>query len=252
MLALLLLACAPPVYEAAAVDSGAPAGLSLTEVRYVSAWDTEGLTRSAEGWELTNDQGYRVRVRSGWIVTNSLSLVECATASLQPQPLGLALVEATAFAGHGGETDPSALPLPVAQSLTALEPQTLAELQFTAARYCEAHQLVARVIDGAQGAPESPALTGLSLTVEGAWAGKDDAWTPFTVESSAAFGKLHALEDVEGEGARLELTLTRKLATLFDGVDFREADEDDIIDALLRRVVEDAELSFRLEEASQD
>ena len=107
------------------------------------------------------------------------------------------------------------------------------------------------MIDGVDGAGEVD-LTGVSLRVEGAWAeANSDTWTAFTAESASAFGALHTLAELSpsGGGARLNVQVTRAPARLFDGLDFREADERDITSAVLRNVIEDSVVEVTLSAA---
>jgi len=233
--------------------AGRAPGLWASSVEYVLAFDRTGVTELAEGgFETVTAEGRTVRLRRGYLVQSSLTLVDCLgvggdawddlTAALFAPPV--------ARAGHSEAGDPSEVVAPRFLDLARLD----GDLVFGSAampdtRYCRVHQLVtgsydASAIEG--GVPEGvdPVLT--TLVLEGEHRTEDEPWAPFAVRSTLASGVIHDLPDVLAsglDGSHAVVRVERDLARAFDGVDF----DAEPARAVLRNLVIDAPVTVAVE-----
>ena len=194
------------------------------EVRYTLDWDWEGARRlPAGGWEVRSDLGYVVRVTAGRLVTRNIELIPChAVRALSPQASLLrSLFAVPAWAGHSSLVpNESKISRSYAEDLADPRRMFLESLTVTDPEYCQAHYLVARAKGSAPG--------DLALDVTGTWTRSGDGdGVAFRIQSAAAYGQF--LELSRDSGARLErrmivggidLTVSRSLSTMFDGIDF--------------------------------
>jgi hypothetical protein len=192
-------------------------------IAYVAAWDTSGVTfDAAGGWTTVSDLGYDVHVERGYVVTYSATMNACDHAT------GLLDWAASVFAPHrasaGHDTlgpDPAAVQPIVVASLTSPETSELGTVTVHEFSYCQGHALSARAAAG------DTAMAGLTLWIEGTYrAPGSTAETPFVLLTADAYGGLYDLTGASGMpvhavvGRPIRVTIERRLATLFDGVDF--------------------------------
>lgn len=233
--------------------AGRAPGLWASSVEYVLAFDRSGVSELADGgFETVTPEGRTVRLRRGYLVQSSLTLVDCLGVGGDAwDELAAALfAPPVARAGHADASDPSEVVAPRFLDLATLE----GDLAFGRAampetRYCRVHQLVTGSYDASGiegGVPEGvdPILT--TLVLEGEHRTESAAWAPFALSSTLASGALHDLPDVlEGglDGSHAVVRVERDLARMFDGVDFDAEPER----AVLRNLVVDAPVTVSVE-----
>ena len=124
-------------------------------------------------------------------------------------------------------------------------------------RFCRVHYLIARAERDAAGLPFRHQMVGVSLFVRGYRQSINDAQpVAFSIETKAANGVARQIalaagdQGLEVDTARgnATATVTRKLATLFDGVDFDAMTERQASWELLKRVIEGTEITVRMGE----
>jgi hypothetical protein len=215
-------------------------------VRYVLTWATDGVAREADGaWTVTNDLGYRVRVGRGWVTSYSTELVECPkdAAAWFPFP-------SLAFAGHlAGTPNPAAVKPMRVESLLRPADAEAGVVTLAPQPYCQLHYLVARAGHDSPGLPAELDMVDTTLHVEGTYRAADAAGdTAFTIHSASAYGQLFPLHvDTGREGA--EVVLRRRLAAMFDGVDFARMPEKTIALQILRALVDHVAVEVRRRDA---
>ena len=160
-------------------------------------------------------------------------LVECPR-DAAPAPLARAAtvlwsaLEGTAWAGHSTDTpNPAAARPMLVESLTDPGAHDVATLTLPPQAYCKLHYLLARAGAEARGLPRELDLVGTSVHVEGTYrapGGADDV--PFTLHGASAFGAL-VERDADARPLRVDagagaarVTVRRRRARMFDGVDF--------------------------------
>jgi hypothetical protein len=184
---------------------------------------------------ITTDLGYSVRIERGHIVSFAVSLVPCSKGN-RAGGAGSGLFISSARAGHVSGSLPGQLIKPVPEALHRAQPTLFGQLAPPERDYCQAHYVAA-------GARQ---LGGLSLRIEGAWRRGNSAWRQFRAESSASFGAFFALRDAAGAPYRgsvagfQNLTLTRDLRRLFDGVRFADGAAAEMRKRILRNFVNHA------------
>ena len=196
-----------------------------SEVRYHLAWDWGEAESSETGWRVTTDRGYDVEVTEGFLITYSVQLAPCADEELG-RNLGLNRLFGAqrAFAGHGGLEDPSAWLDQVAEPLHTPEPLSLEPVQLDTGHYCRAHYLVARADTKARDLPGHVNMVGSSLYIVGTSRLAGAEAKPFVLWSTLPVGELMTWSDPVrpinlAEGG-VDVTITRDLGRLFDGVNF--------------------------------
>ncbi len=212
-----------------ASDVTANAETTSGQIEYLARWNHEGVTPLESGWAVTNDQGYVIEVHQGYMVTYGASLVPC------PEPvddgLGVFLRSllgiGTAYAGHSGDADPSAVNDSRVESVSAPTSWRIGQVSVPAARYCEAHYLVARADDETRDMPAAIDLDRKSLYLAGTYrAPGETVVKPFEVDTSLANGVIHPLatsDDTSGidlGSENVQVVIERPLAGLFDGAAF--------------------------------
>lgn len=213
-------------------------------------WDLTGTERSADGAALVvrTDLGYRVWLQRGFLASHPLDLVECA----EPVPplarlaAGAAalLAPAPAWAGHVLSLNPSAFRPATVESLPAAAPTTSTRVLVAGRRYCELNYLVARADAGASGLPDDLAMTGKSLYLEGMFAAPGASPEPFTIATSVTAGRRFALRrpgDATGDAV---VHVRRRMASLFDGVDFVRQPRSEWPHHILANLVDDLDVVF--------
>ncbi|MCA9691437.1 MAG: hypothetical protein KC636_17670 [Myxococcales bacterium] len=223
-------------------DAATFPGVTLAAAAYHGTWSYSQAQRVDDGLRLVNDRGLTITIERGYLVSYRAQLVPCATQvaarGLSPleRALATALAPATAWAGHGDSVDPSATRSPQVEDLAAGAPRSLGATSFASGRYCSVHYLVGRADSLTADLPDDVDLYGLTLYLEGYYqAPGDDAATSFLVTESGASARLVDLDealdddglarveaDAGDEPLRAEVTITRALDHLLDGVTFEE------------------------------
>ncbi len=193
-------------------------------VQYALDWNWgQAEPRRSGGWAVRTDLGYTVRVGAGRLVTRGLELVPCH-AFPPPRahsPLGPRIGPAPVRAGHSSLIrSESRIPLSQQEDLLRPRRTVLDSLTVTDPEYCRVHYLLARATRAPPGAA--------AIEVSGTWAKRGRAEeTPFRIRSTGAFGgfvdlKLESGGSVASLGivGGIELTVSRPLGAMFDGVDF--------------------------------
>jgi hypothetical protein len=230
------------------------------ELRYVLEWDTDGVEAETTGWSTTNDLGYRVHLRRGYLVSYNAELIACEdesedstdgqgseTGSFQALSLLRNLAGSPlAWAGHPSETSPSATPHSMAEDLVAPQEIEFGYLSLPQGVFCSVHYLVARGDFETRGRPAMPDLDGTSIYLEGNYRSPGAAEDiEFVIETSLANGRIDPLVDLDGDSiafdaqeANLEVIVTRDLAVLLDEFDFDNMESDELEFQLARNVIE--------------
>ena len=227
---------------------------SETELIYQLDWNRDEIILDTDGtgWTATNDLGYTVHLRDGYLTNAGIELLPCEAPQTMSQlsPVGW-LGPGTAYAGHGtGESDQSRLALGYVESLTDLSSVEMGQVIVPATQYCQAHYLVAAAPDSAQNLPTgaAPGLT-LSLTGEFIAPNQTEA-VPFAIQQTIAWGTIQDLQPIgsnretlvststQPPAEVLRVTVRRQAASLFDGVDFKTMSETDQARAILRSLTE--------------
>ena len=208
------------------IDGGNPAP-TLDGVVYQLHWASVGTSAEEVGWSVQTDLGYRVHLEEGWINNYSIQLVPCVETAL------LSFGIPAAYAGHPADADPSAVYGQV-QSLTELSDITTT-LGLAQTSYCSVHYVIGHVDEDATGLPEEPDLWGISLWMSGTVETPEGDVLPLEIATHRAHAdlleQLAFLETELSETRIAEVSVTRNLATLFDGIEF--ADEPDDLDWLI-------------------
>ena len=216
-------------------------------MRYLLTWTADGVTREADGtWTATTDLGYRVHVRRGWVTSYSTELVECPK-----ETAAWSLFADPAFAGHlSGTPNPAAVKPMRVESLTAPAASEAGIVTLSPQPYCQLHYLVARAGHDSPGLPADLDMVDTTLHVEGAYRAADAAGdTAFTIHSSSAYGQLFALQlDTGRDGG--DVVLQRRLASMFDGVDFARMPEKTAALQILRALVDHVAVEVRRRDAN--
>jgi hypothetical protein len=197
--------------------------LPLTGVVYLLAWELCGATVTDDGVRWTTAAGDQIRLREGYLVTSSATLVPCAELS----------AARTAPPGHGTFDDPSSSLIALAEPLHAPATAELARFSFDETDYCRAHLMLSPDINGQGRMPEQVTAVGWSLRLSADYTTAAGVEGQLEVSTAAAWGELWSLGALEGAEALAEgpagpaaLVLTRRLDTLFDGLSAEGADLD--------------------------
>jgi hypothetical protein len=227
-------------------------GPSSGEIQYTLAWDWgEAQALPDGGWTTVNDLGYTVTVEQGYLVSYSAQAIECAHShGFLTNLLGW-IMPGEALAGHGGDNDPALVTTSTVETLHAPSETVLDLLTVNEPGYCELHYLIARADSEAAGAfnaaDMAAGMAATSLRIEGAYTapGASEA-IPFSLDSSLAMGVIRELVDAklaqvhtEIGAQAIEISIVRRLDTLFDGVDFATMDADAQAWAMLRAIIRD-------------
>ena len=220
----------------------APSGVWLDTVRYNAGFDTSGVTIGDDNsLTIVSTTGDTITIEVGYLVTYWATLVSCETVAQSS-----AAVQARAVSpnDHGEDLDPSSLVQSRLESLTPPSDVQLGTISFEETEYCRTHYLVGEVTDAlADTLPESPDLFGLSLYIEGFVSYEDGDVEALLIQSDLAYGELYYLSgvisnlDSSSEARALELTFTRNLGTLFDGVQIRGATQSELAFGVLSNLI---------------
>jgi hypothetical protein len=239
-----------------------PSPPSPHAVEYRLAWTTDGVDTSADGGgiEVTNDLGYRVHVRRGWVTSYSIELVECPKAGPVAQAATAALslfVAGDALAGHSeGTPNPAAIRPMQVESLTDPAPRTVGTVRLAPQRYCKLHYLLARAGRDARDLPGDPDMVDTTLELEGSVrAPGATSDRPLSLRTAVAYGQLfersaatRALQVDTGAVASV-VTVRRNLARAFDGIDFAHLDDKAIGFQILRSLVDHSSVELETKRA---
>jgi hypothetical protein len=242
-------AAALALVAASACRSGAPAAPSPHGVRYRLAWSTEGVDRDADGrgFALTSDLGYRVRVTRGWATTYSTELVECPR-----EPAAWSPFTGVAFAGHStGTPNPAAVKAMRVESLTDPTDGEAGAVTLAPQAYCQLHYLLARAAREATGLPADVDMVDTTLHVDGTYRAPDAAAdTAFSVHTASAYGQLFGVQ-VDTGREHADVVIRRRLARMFDGVDFARMPEKAVGLQILRSLVDHVTVEVRRRDADR-
>jgi hypothetical protein len=216
----------------------ATSGLSATEVRYHLAWDWGDAQPTDKGWRVTTDRGYEVEVTEGFLITYSVQLAPCTEDELgRGFDLRRVFGIGRAWAGHGGEEDPSAWLTGIAEPLATPQPVSLEPVPLDTGIYCSAHYLVARAETKARGLPDEFNMVGTSLYVVGTAALDGGEPQPFSIWSTLPVGELMSWSEpvspVDLSRGSVDVTITRDLGRLFDSVEFATMSSENIEKTML-------------------
>lgn len=226
---------------AAACDPGPPRPVN---VRFDLAWDTAGVEINDGKATFTSDTGYVIELDRLAVTTYSVELMPC-----QPLPqkrAGLSLV-GTAWAGHQAGHPPTRTNAAGFEAPLKAATLTMDKVPVPDVAYCGAHYLIGRLLDPPPGA-DPATTTGFSLRMHGRYrkAG-GDVWADLDLDSPVAHG---ILVDFAGakNGTRFKdgdvVQMTRKLAPLFNGVDFGGMDQAAQVRQILRQIVSGTVVSW--------
>jgi hypothetical protein len=238
-------------------------------VVYELAWDTEGVEFGArgKGWAVTNDLGYRVELLEGYLSSYSIAFLPCDNDPAAKGPpasgrLWELLGAATAYAAPSAVAFNPAMLLPGhIENLAKPRLRTTETRRPPPTRFCRVHYLVARAERDAVSLPFTHQMVDVSLFVRGYRQSVHDAEpVAFSIETKAANGVAQQVAlTAGGEGVEIDTarsnataTVTRKLATLFDGVDFAAMTDKQVSRELLNRVIEGTEITVRMGEGSRN
>ncbi len=222
LLLVILIVMTPTLFSTTPVSG---------EIRYTLAWDTEGITRTANGWEVVNDLGYRVQVEQGYLVSNQTRLIPCEHTHGLIEWLQHRLGLRTAKAGHGADVDEAAILDASVESLTAFTPFAFGSVTVHEPSYCQAHYLAARALRDTRNFPTDTDLFNITVWVSGTYSDAEQTNVPFSISTNLNYGQIiplqtPRLQSIHAEvGAQpIEVEVVRSVHHLFDGVDFVSMD----------------------------
>jgi hypothetical protein len=183
---------------------------SAHAIYYELSWDNAATIEHTDGWSVTNDLGYEVRVRDGELISTTVQLVPCTHARVW---FGLP----PALAGHSeGEADPSAVETELAESLP-FHPTMQWDARISDSLYCASYLEVGAL------QIEFDVLSPGATT-----------WSQLSIERSVTVGRQSELSDSIDSGSYATLIVfERQLASLFDGIDFDNWSPDDVGNAIM-------------------
>lgn len=229
---------------AAACDSGPP---KPVDVRFDLAWYTQGVALGDGRATFTSDTGYVIELDRLEVTTYSVELMPCEP--LPRKQSGLSLI-GTAWAGHQSGHPPTRTNAAGFEAPLKTTVITMDKIAVPDVAYCAAHYLIGRLLDPPPGADPAAAsaTTGFSLRLHGRYRKTDgEAWTDLDLDSPVAHGILVNFTDPKN-GARLKsgdaVRVTRKLAPIFDGVDFGAMDPAAQVRQILRQIVSSTVVSW--------
>jgi hypothetical protein len=220
-------------------------------VSYALETNDANLTRAEDGsWSVVNDLGVHFRVVVGGYIVQNVQLTTCDPLHEGHQHGRWMRIPgiATAYAGHGGPQDPSAVPIPRYINAASASNASLALQRQADGLYCGVHFLIGRLRgDVAGGDPAPAALQGHSLWLEGTWRLPDsNAELAFRIQATEAFGKrVELFENLEthldGSFSRVVVNGTIEPSKWFEGVHPQKMDRRAMQRLVLRNIVESIE-----------
>ena len=216
-------------------------------IQYEMAWAQDGVQFDDDGlgWSVETELGYTVHVETGYLVSYSVQLVECDDHTHNETSwLSDLFMPNTAYAGHGGEIDPSLIGQPIVENLARPTDFSYGEVTAPSINYCQGHYLVARAYETAQNLPEDVDMQGTSVYLSGTYLALDsDTPQVFTIQTNLANGALtdlvyngHTAHVAIGENIA-QIRVVRELGSLFDTVNFAEMDADAQSQAVLWQLI---------------
>lgn len=206
------------LWVVAALYSLRPVSHDSEPVSYLLSWEWGDAEPQPDGsWMVTNDLGYEVEVRHGFVVAYEATAIGCGGGSGWFGSLLDAFVPGAAWAGHAQSADETVV-AEVIESLTDPVSRSLGVGWTTTSEYCESHLAFGT-------ADPSDTTLFLSLIVDGT--------RPIEIDTELSWGTLGDLTGEAGAG-ELEVEIVRDLGSMFDGVDFDAADDEAIAVAVLR------------------
>jgi hypothetical protein len=239
-------------------EPSAPKTPVAHQVHYRLDWVWDAARKTADGaaWEVTNDVGFRVRVRRGYVTSYSMELVECAKDTPSVAWLGTLLwstLEGRADAGHAtGTPNPAAIRPMQVESLTDPTAREVGVVLLAPQTYCQLHYLVARAGRDAPDLPADLDMVDASLHVDGTYrAAATDAEVAFTLHTPAAYGALFdhttapaASIHVDTGRWAMQVTVRRHLGRIFDGVDFVKMPNRVVANQVLKSLIDHVEVEI--------
>ena len=232
-------------------------------VSYRLVWSSQGTVAEphGNGWQTTNDRGYRVHVEHGYLADYSMELVECPRAALVSdiESLWAWFPLRTASAGHMPTTpNPAAIHTPHIEALHAPTDFNVGSMLLAPQSYCRVHYLIARANRSAVGLPDDVDMVERSLYVRGtAQATATTEPHPFELATSAAnavltdlfppgrFGAQGAAIIVDTGRENVRVVIHRQLRSLFDGVDFDTMTVARIERQVLQNIIDHTEIAVQ-------
>ena len=230
-------------------------------VSYRLEWSSQGTVAepNGNGWQTTNDRGYRVHVEHGYLADYSMELVECPKEAreLDIDSFSAWLPVRAAWAGHMPTTpNPAAIHTPHIEALHAPTDFNVGSMQLAPQRYCRVHYLIARANRSAVGLPDDVDMVERSLYVRGTAQGAAATEPhPFELATSAAnavltelfppgrFGAQGAAIIVDTGRENARVVIHRQLKSLFDGVDFDTMTPARIERQVLQNIIDHTEIA---------
>jgi hypothetical protein len=206
------------LWVVAALYSLRPVSHDPEPVSYLLSWEWGDVARHPDGsWSVTNDLGYEVEVLDGYVVSYEATAIGCSSQAGWFESVLDVFVPGVAWAGHAGSSEETVV-AEVVESLTDPVSRSLGVGWTTTADYCEAHL--------AFGTSDPSATTlFLSLVVDGS--------RSIEVATELSWGTLGTLTGEAGAD-EFAVEIVRDLSSMFDGIDFDEADAPAIGTAVLR------------------
>jgi hypothetical protein len=206
------------LWVVAALYSLRPVSHDPEPVSYLLSWEWGDAQPNEDGtWGVTSDLGYEIVVLDGYLVTYEATVLDCPEESSWIGSIVDAFVPAAAWAGHSE----SVVETVVAEIVESLgDPQTalMGLGETTTGRYCESHVAYGTV---------DPTETTLQLRL------LIDGDRVVEIATDLAWGTIGELIGEFGDGD-LEVEIVRDLGSMFDGIDFETAADDEIAVGLLR------------------
>lgn len=212
-------------------------------------WDHTGVTITDGRISLTNDLGYRIDLNQAYIVNLSVELVPCEKWSALAVPEKRSVLYdlvfgRPAFAGHSRFRSPSRLQHSTAEPLTGSTIWSLGTVTPPDVAYCQAHYLIGRAVAVTNNLPTSPDLRNLSLYLAGRFETPGDPVPRrFEIKTAEASGQIVKLTGPSGQPFSRKLPsgasvlVRRRLAPLFDGINFSNYPSPETARAVLRNLV---------------
>jgi hypothetical protein len=206
--------------------------LRADAVRWIAHTVDDGDAFGDEGFTGVYDLGVEFEVDRAWWVHYSAALIPCEDATGPSARRGLPGIRA-AKAGHDDVPDGSTLATPVATALSPGRSFHLGDASFAEQRYCAVHLLAARADEATINLDMAPHLLDATVSLDGRYRlPASDAWVEFSCATDAPIGAILPLRSTwlsptaSNEGTAWDITVTRALATVLDGVDPSTSTED--------------------------
>jgi hypothetical protein len=212
-------------------------------VTYVLAWDMGNVVPNDKGeWVFDTPLGYRVTMTTGYITSYSTELIACPHYHNIFEWLDSWLMGQAVFANHATIADESQVPYGVVESLTNPTSMTWGQATLSETRYCQWHYAVGGAKKTTQHMPSDVEMNRLSVYITGTYARANESETAFLISAIFGDGVLADFASApqavaEVQNGALDITLTRRLDTLLDTLDFAEMNERELAIAFLRQLV---------------